>query len=93
MKGREIELGFQGKVIELGLPFEPLQFDKATPGGKAMIGCGGDGLRGGLGPRDMLFERLVITLHWPPCVVGRGQVRKRQGGSTCLLYTSPSPRD
>jgi hypothetical protein len=38
VQGAEIELGFQGKVIELGLPFEPLQFDEATQGGKEVIG-------------------------------------------------------
>ena len=49
-------------MIELGLPFEPLQFDKATQGGKEGIGLGGDGLGRGLGQRDILFERLMITL-------------------------------
>ena len=82
MQGGEIELGLQGKMIEFGLPFEPLQFDKATQRGKEMIGWGGDGLRGGLGQRDVLFERLMITLHLPPGVIGRGQVVKRQGDIT-----------
>ncbi len=62
MERSEIELGLQGKMIELGPHFEPLQFDEATQGGKEMSGLGGDGLRGGLGQRDLLFERLVITL-------------------------------
>ena len=82
MERIEIELGLQGKMIELGLPFQPLQFDKATQGGKEMIGLGRDGLRGGLRQRDVLFERLVITLHLPPFVIGRGEVVKRQGGIT-----------
>jgi hypothetical protein len=50
----EVEFGFQGKMIELGLPFEPLQFDEATQGGNEMIGLGGDGLRGGRGRRGAL---------------------------------------
>jgi hypothetical protein len=79
---REIELGFQGKVIELGPHFQPLQFDKAPEGGKEMIGLGSDSLRGQLRQRHSLCERLVITLHLPPFVIGRGQVVKRQGGIT-----------
>ena len=82
MERGEIELGFQGKMIQLGLPFQPLQFDKATQRGKEMIGLGRDGLGGRLGQRDILFERLVITFHLPPFVIGRGQVVKRQGGIT-----------
>ena len=70
----EIELGFQGKMIQRGSHFQPLQFDKAAQGGKEMIGLGRDRLRGGLRQRDILFERLVITLHLPSCVIGRGQV-------------------
>ena len=82
MERIEIEFGLQGKMIQLGLPFQPLQFDKAAQGGKEMIGLGGDRLRGRLGQRDVLFERLMITFHSPPFVVGRGQVVKRQGGIT-----------
>ena len=83
MEGLEIELGLQRKMIELGFPFQPLQFDKATQGGKEMIGLRGDRLRGRLGQRDVLFERLMITfLHSPPFVIGRGHVVKRQGGLT-----------
>jgi hypothetical protein len=48
----EIEFGLQSKMIELGLPLQPLQFDKATQRGKEMIGLGGDGLCGRLGQRD-----------------------------------------
>ena len=57
----EIELGLQGKMIELGIHFQQLQFDEATQGGEEVIGLGGDGLGRGLGQRDVLFERLVIT--------------------------------
>ena len=69
-------------MIQLGLPFQPLQFDKATQGGKEMIGLRRDRLRGRLGQRDVLFERLMITFHSPPFVIGRGHVVKRQGGIT-----------
>ena len=69
-------------MIELGAQFQPLQFDKAAQGGAEVISLRGDGLRGGLRQRDLLFERLVRTLHWPPFVRGRGQVRKRQGSLT-----------
>ena len=62
MERSEIELGLQGKMIELGPHCQPLQFDKATQRGKEMIGLRGDGLRGGLGQRDVLFKRLMITL-------------------------------
>jgi len=58
---REIELGFQGKMIERGLHLQSLQFDEATQGSKEVIGLGRDGLRGGLCQRNILFERLVIT--------------------------------
>jgi len=37
-------------------------------------------LRGRLGQRNLLLERLVITFPLPPWVRGRGQVVKRQGG-------------
>ena len=66
-------------MIQRGSHFQPLQFDKAAQGGKEMIGLGRDRLRGGLRQRDILFERLVITLHLPPFVIGRGEIRKRQG--------------
>ena len=82
MERIEIELGLQGKMIQLGLHFQPLQFNKAAQGGKEMIGLGRDRLRGGLRQRNILFERLVITFHLPPFVVGRGQVVKRYGGLT-----------
>jgi len=49
MQGIEIELGLQGKMVQLGFPFQPLQFDKAAQGSKEMIGLGGDGLRGRFG--------------------------------------------
>ena len=49
MQSIEIELRLQGKMIQLGLPFQPLQFDKAAQGGEEMIGLGGDGLCGRLG--------------------------------------------
>ena len=84
MEGVEIELGLQGKMIELGLHFQLLQFDKATQGGKEMIGLGGDGLRGRLRQRDVLFERLVIALdvavatHKTIDLVVQTQVRKLQ---------------
>ncbi len=81
MERIEIELGLQGKMIQLGIHFQPLQFDKAAQGGKEMIGLGRDRLRGRLCQRDVLFERLVRTLHVPPFLLGRGQVVKRQGGS------------
>jgi len=45
----EIELGLERKMIELSFHFQPLQFDKATQGGKEMIGLGGNRLRGRLG--------------------------------------------
>jgi hypothetical protein len=66
----EIELGFQGKMIELGPHFQPLHFDKATEGSKERVGLGSDGLCGQLGQRDVLVERLVLTLYLPPCVIG-----------------------
>ena len=78
----EREFGFPGKVIQLGLPFAPLPFAKATQGGKEMLGLGGDGLRGRLGQRPGRFERLMITLHLPPFVRARGEVVERQGGLT-----------
>ena len=49
MKGVEIELRLQRKMIEVGAHFQPLQFDKAAQGGEEMIGLGGDGLGGRLG--------------------------------------------
>jgi hypothetical protein len=49
VEGIEIEFGLERKMIQLRLPFQPLQFDKATQGGEEMIGLGGDGLRGRLG--------------------------------------------
>ena len=69
-------------MIELGAHFQPLQFDKAAQGGEEMISLGGNGLCGRLGQRDVLFKRLMITLHLPPFVIGRGEVVKRQGGIT-----------
>jgi len=48
VEGSEIELGLQGKRIQLSFPFQPLQFDKATQGGKEVIGLGGDRLGGDL---------------------------------------------
>ncbi len=69
-------------MIELGLPFEPFQFDKATQGGEEVGGLGGDSLCGRLDQRDILLERFVITLHFPPFVVGRSEGGKRQGGLT-----------
>ena len=44
MKGVEIELRLERKMIEVGLHFQALQFDKAAQGGKEMIGLGGDRL-------------------------------------------------
>ena len=69
-------------MIERGAHFQPLQCAKAAPGGEEMMGLGGDRVRGGLRQRDMLFERLVSTLHLPPFVGDRGHVRKRPGGIT-----------
>ena len=46
MQSVEIELGLQGKMIQLGLPFQPLSLDKAAQGGEEMIGLGGVRLRG-----------------------------------------------
>ena len=71
-------------MIELGPHCQPLQFDKATQRGKEMIGLRGDGLRGGLGQRDVLFERLMITLdvavatHKTIDLVVQTQVKKLQ---------------
>ncbi len=42
MERSEIELGLQGKMIELGTHFEPLQFDEATQGRKEMMGAFGN---------------------------------------------------
>src|SRR5215204_2120473 len=47
-----------------------------------MMGLGRARVRGRLSQRDGLFERLVITLHWPPFVIARGEVSKRPGGIT-----------
>ena len=49
-------------MIQLGFPFQPLQFEKATQRGKEVIGLRRHRLGGGLGQRDVLFERLMITL-------------------------------
>jgi len=49
VEGSEIELGLERKMIQLRLQFQPLQFDKATQGGKEVIGLGGDRLGGRLG--------------------------------------------
>src|SRR5215475_3982034 len=49
-------------MIELGPYFQPLQFDKATQSGKGMIGLSRHRLCRRLGQRDVLFERLMITL-------------------------------
>jgi hypothetical protein len=48
-------------MIELGLHFQPLPFDKATQGSKEMVGLRDDGVGGRLGQRAVLFERLMIT--------------------------------
>ena len=64
-------------MIELGLHVQALQFDEATQGSKERVGLGGDRLRRRLRQRDLLFKRLVRTLHLPPCVRDRGQVVKR----------------
>ena len=62
MERGEIELGLQGKMIQLGLPFQPLQFDKAAQSGKEVISLRGDRVCGRLGQRDVLFKRLMVTL-------------------------------
>ena len=48
MERSEIELGLQGKMIQLGFPFQLLQFDKAAQSGKEVIGLSRDRLCGGL---------------------------------------------
>ena len=76
----EIARGLQGKMIQLGFPFQPLQVDKAAESGKEGIGLSRDGLRGGLGQRDVLVERRMTPLHFPSCRIDRGPLVHRHGG-------------
>ena len=58
MERGEIELGLQGKMIQLGFPFQPFQFEKAAQSGKEVISLRGDRVCGRLGQRDVLFSDL-----------------------------------
>ena len=73
---RQVELGFEGKVIRVGLHPQQFELHKGPDGAHQMVG-----LRHGrpcrrFGQRQAAFERLVIFLDLPPCLVQRRNLPK-----------------
>jgi hypothetical protein len=77
-------------MLQLGFPFPPRQFAKATQGGNEVRGLRGDRLRGGLGQRDVRLERLLIPLHCPAGGAGVGRASTATGVSRETRERSPT---
>ena len=83
MESFDVELRLQSKMVHLCFNFEHLQFDKAAQRGKEMVALCGFGLRWGFRQRDVLFQRLVVTLDSPAFLVACRDVVEGKCGITC----------
>jgi len=76
----QIQLGLEGKMVELGRALEQFQFDVATDRGEKVVGLGRHRVGGRFLQTGILLQRLVIRLDVPPCALERHHLVGGHGG-------------
>ena len=69
--GLEIQMGSQGKMIEMLLYFQTFQFEKGVQNGEDMIVLGHHSAHRCFSQSGILFERFMEDFHRPSFLIGR----------------------
>ena len=69
--GFEIQMGAQGKMVQVTFDLKALQLEDGIKNGKDMVVLGDDTAHRRLSQSSILFERFVEDFHRPSFLIGR----------------------